>query len=129
MYASGAVALTLLGFGGNTFVIYGLVAVAGAATIGAQNIVQAYVSQYYPAYIRSTALGMASGIGRIGGMFGPMLGGFLLSISLPIQLNFIAFAIPGIIAAVALALVPQQRNHTTENDRQLNPESIHPIKV
>jgi len=129
MYASGAVALTLLGFGGNTFVIYGLVAVAGAATIGAQNIVQAYVSQYYPAYIRSTALGMASGIGRIGGMFGPLLGGFLLSISLPIQLNFIAFAIPGLIAAVALALVPQQRNHTLNSEMQSNSENKHPIKV
>ena len=78
MYASGAIALTLLGFGGNMFVIYLLVAIAGAATIGSQNIVQAYVSQYYPAYIRSTALGMASGIGRIGGMLGPILGGFLL---------------------------------------------------
>jgi MFS transporter, AAHS family, benzoate transport protein len=52
MYASGAVALTLLGFGGNSFLIYVLVAIAGAATVGAQNIVQAYVSQYYPAFIR-----------------------------------------------------------------------------
>ncbi|OMP65991.1 MFS transporter [Domibacillus epiphyticus] len=109
MYASGAVALTLLGFGGNTFVIYLLVAVAGAATIGAQNIVQAYVSQYYPPYIRSTALGVSSGIGRMGGMLGPLLGGFLLSITLPIQLNFIAFAIPGLIAAIALFLVPEKR--------------------
>ena len=74
MYASGAIALTLLGFGGNMFVIYLFVAIAGAATIGAQNIVQAYVSQYYPANIRSTALGMASGIGRIGGMLGPHFG-------------------------------------------------------
>ncbi len=41
--------LNMLGFGGNRFVIYVLVAIAGAATIGAQNIVQAYVSQYYPA--------------------------------------------------------------------------------
>ncbi len=106
MYASGAIALTLLGLGGNTFVIYLLVAIAGAATIGSQNIVQAYVSQYYPPYIRSTALGTASGIGRIGGMLGPLLGGFLLSISLPIHINFIAFAIPGLIAAIALGFVP-----------------------
>lgn len=106
MYASGAVALTLLGFGGNMFVIYLLVAIAGAATIGSQNIVQAYVSQYYPASVRSTALGMASGIGRIGGMLGPILGGFLLSVALPIHLNFIAFAIPGLIAAIALSIVP-----------------------
>lgn len=111
MYASGAIALTLLGFGGNTIMIYVLVAIAGAATIGAQNIVQAYVSQYYPAFIRSTALGMASGIGRIGGMLGPLLGGFLLSISLPLHLNFIAFAIPGLIAAIALAIVPERHAH------------------
>ena len=116
MYASGAVALTILGFGGNSFLIYLLVAIAGAATIGAQNIVQAYVSQYYPPYVRSTALGMASGIGRIGGMLGPLLGGFLLSISLPIHMNFIAFAIPGLIAALALALVPAKNAHINESD-------------
>ncbi|WKA59326.1 aromatic acid/H+ symport family MFS transporter [Planococcus shenhongbingii] len=116
MYASGAVVLTLLGFGGNIVVIYVLVAIAGAATIGAQNIVQAYVSQYYPAYIRSTALGTASSIGRIGGMLGPVLGGFLLSISLPIQMNFIAFAIPGLIAAIALGLVPDKESHARQKE-------------
>ncbi|WP_087973165.1 MFS transporter [Oceanobacillus rekensis] len=105
LYALGAVSLTLLGFGGNSFVIYTLVGLAGACTIGAQNIVQAYVSQYYPPNIRSTALGMASGVGRLGGMLGPILGGYLLSITLPIQLNFIAFAIPGLIAAIALFLI------------------------
>ena len=120
MYASGAIALTLLGFGGNVFVIYLLVAIAGAATIGSQNIVQAYVSQYYPANIRSTALGMASGIGRIGGMLGPILGGFLLSITLPIHMNFIAFAIPGLIAAIALALVPVR--HASKESNEIHVE-------
>ncbi|MGG3449418.1 MFS transporter [Domibacillus aminovorans] len=122
MYASGAVALTLLGFGGNTFVIYLLVAVAGAATIGAQNIVQAYISQYYSPTIRSTALGMFSGIGRMGGMLGPILGGFLLSVTLPIQFNFIAFAIPGLIAAIALSFVPAKQayylNQTNRSDQE-----------
>ncbi|MEL3962173.1 aromatic acid/H+ symport family MFS transporter [Lysinibacillus endophyticus] len=111
MYASGAIALTLLGLGGNTLYIYVLVAIAGAATIGAQNIVQAYVSQYYPPFIRSTALGMASGIGRMGGMMGPILGGFLLSISLPIEMNFIVFAIPGILASIALVIVREKHSY------------------
>ncbi|KKI93430.1 major facilitator transporter [Bacillus sp. SA1-12] len=124
MYASGAISLTLLGFGGNPFVIYVLVAIAGAATIGAQNIVQAYVSQYYPQNIRSTALGMASGIGRIGGMLGPLLGGFLLSVSMPIHLNFIAFAIPGLIAAVALAIVPRRFAYSNESDRNMDSNRI-----
>jgi MFS transporter, AAHS family, benzoate transport protein len=125
MYASGAVALTLLGFGGNTFVIYLLVAIAGAATIGAQNIVQAYVSQYYPPTIRSTALGMASGVGRTGGMLGPLLGGFLLSVTLPIHLNFIAFAIPGLIAAVALSMVPLKNAYKNENDTKEETIKVH----
>ncbi|MEH7273581.1 MFS transporter [Neobacillus vireti] len=129
MYASGAIALTLLGFSGNSFVIYLLVAIAGAATIGAQNIVQAYVSQYYPPSIRSTALGMASGIGRIGGMLGPLLGGFLLSVSLPIHLNFIAFAIPGLLAAAALAIVPVRNAHYNKVDTNTRRDSINDAAV
>ncbi|MFP5109868.1 MFS transporter [Neobacillus sp. C211] len=125
MYASGAVALTLLGFGGSSFLIYLLVAIAGAATIGAQNIVQAYVSQYYPPNMRSTALGMASGIGRMGGMLGPLLGGFLLSVSLPIHLNFIAFAIPGLIAAAALAIIPVRHAYSNENDTKKESITTH----
>lgn len=114
MYASGAVALSLLGLGGNQLWIFFLVMVAGAATIGSQNIVQAYVSQYYPAFIRSTALGTSSGIGRIGGMMGPIMGGFLLSMTLPNYQYFLAFAIPGAIAAIALACVPSKAHAKEE---------------
>lgn len=106
--ASGAIALTLLGFGGNQVWIFFLVMVAGAASIGSQNMAQAYVSNYYPAAIRSTALGVASGVGRIGGMMGPIMGGFLLALTLPNYLNFLAFAIPGAIVAVALACMPSR---------------------
>ncbi|MGM0875566.1 MAG: hypothetical protein ACQEWV_12330 [Bacillota bacterium] len=70
---------------------------------------------------------MASGIGRIGGMLGPLLGGFLLSVTLPIHLNFIAFAIPGLIAALALALVPDRHAHynkvSNEGDANLEPNT------
>lgn len=106
--ASGAVALVLLGLGGNQVWIFILVMVAGAASIGSQNMAQAYVSNYYPAAIRSTALGMASGFGRIGGMLGPIMGGVLLGMTLPNVMNFVAFAIPGAIAAIALALIPNR---------------------
>ena len=101
-----------------------LVAIAGAATIGAQNIVQAYVSQYYPPYIRSTALGVASGIGRMGGMIGPLLGGFLLSIALPIQMNFLAFAVPGVLAAIALSLVPNKRSYMHLQNQTIQIEEV-----
>lgn len=119
--ASGAVALTLLGFGGNQAWIFILVMVAGAASIGAQNMVQAYVSNYYPAVMRSTALGVASGVGRIGGMTGPIMGGFLLGLALPNYMNFLAFAIPGAIAAIALAFIPtpQQKVEKIESAEEV----------
>lgn len=107
--AGGAIALVLLGFGGNSVWIFFLVVVAGASTIGSQNMAQAFLSSYYPAAIRSTALGMASGFGRIGGMLGPIMGGVLLGMALPNALNFLAFAIPGAIAAIAIALMPTRK--------------------
>lgn len=122
LYAIGAFAIGLLGFGGNVMYIYLLVGIAGASSIGAQHLIQAYVSQYYPPSIRSTALGIASGIGRVGGMVGPTLGGILLASNLPMQFNFIAFAIPGIIAAIALGSVPGKRAYG-KNDADENYET------
>ena len=82
-YIAGAIALTLLGFGGNTVVVFILVAIAGAATTGTQVLIQAYATAFYPADMRSTGIGVASGVGRLGGMIGPIIGGFLLT--LPFQ--------------------------------------------
>jgi MFS transporter, AAHS family, benzoate transport protein len=104
-YIAGAIALSLLGFGGNTIIVFLLVMIAGAATTGAQVLIQAYVTSYYPAQIRSTGIGVASGVGRLGGMIGPILGGFLLTFTLPNYMNFMVFALAGVIAAIALAII------------------------
>lgn len=111
MYILGAISLTLLGIKSNMFILSLLVGITGACTIGAQNIANAYVSQYYPPFARSTALGISSGVGRIGAIIGPTLGGVLLTLSLPIQWNFISFAIPGVIAALALWFVSEKKTH------------------
>ncbi|MFC4767707.1 MFS transporter [Effusibacillus consociatus] len=81
--------------------------------IGTQIIAYAFVSQYYPIQMRSTGIGWASGVGRLGAIIGPMMGGFLLTMNLPLQQNFLAFAIPGIIAAFAIGFV-QDRNNSKQ---------------
>ena len=58
------------------FMVSLLVAITGACTIGAQNIMNAYVSQYHPPFLRSTALGIASGVGRIGAILDQQLEAF-----------------------------------------------------
>lgn len=101
----GSGSLITLGYENPMWFLYTLMGIAGATTIGSQILLYAYVAQYYPTSIRSTGLGWASGIGRNGAIVGPMLGGTLLALALPHQVNFLALAIPGAIATVAIALV------------------------
>ncbi len=101
--AAGA-SISLLGFNSPMPVLYLLIGVAGATTIGTQILLYASAAQLYGLSIRSTGLGWASGIGRNGAIVGPLLGGALMGINLPLQLNFMAFAIPGVIAALAMTL-------------------------
>lgn len=105
MFAVGAVALIMLGFNSPQLVLYTLIAIAGAATIGSQILLYTFVAQFYPATVRSTGMGWASGIGRIGAIVGPVLTGALLTFQLPHQMNFLMIAIPGVIAAAAIFMV------------------------
>ena len=97
-----AVAISLLGINSPTPVLYVLICLAGATTIGTQILLYAGAAQLYGMSIRSTGLGWASGIGRNGAIVGPVLGGLLMGIELPLHLNFVAFAVPGAIAALAM---------------------------
>lgn len=101
-FTCGALALSLLSFKAPLAVLYLLVAIAGACTIGTQILANACAVQYYPAQIRSTGLGWAMGIGRTGAIIGPLLGGALHASGLPLQASFLAFALPGLVGALAV---------------------------
>ena len=105
MFTVGAVSLILLGYNSPQIVLYSLITIAGAATIGSQILLYTFVAQYYPTAVRTTAMGWASGIGRIGAIVGPILTGALLTLNFTHQTNFLFIALPGIIAAVAIFLV------------------------
>lgn len=105
LFFSGAVALFLLSYSLPMIVLYLCIAIAGAASIGGQILLLAYMSQFYSSNIRATGLGMALGVGRLGAILGPILCGWLLSLSLPINYNFIALAIPCMIAIVSVSMI------------------------
>lgn len=105
LFISGAIAFFLLSYKLPTLFLYLCVAVAGAASIGGQILLLAYMSQYYPSNIRATGLGMALGVGRLGAILGPILCGWLLSMQLPVQYNFIALAIPCMIAVISVSAI------------------------
>jgi AAHS family benzoate transporter-like MFS transporter len=112
-FITAVVSISLLGINSPTPVLYLLIFVAGATTIGTQILLYAGAAQLYGLSIRSTGLGWASGIGRNGAIVGPLLGGALMGIQLPLQLNFIAFAIPGAIAALAMTAYALNERRTS----------------
>jgi MFS transporter, AAHS family, 4-hydroxybenzoate transporter len=78
---------------------------AGAAMIGSQLGANAMAAGLYPARIRSTGVGWALGIGRLGGIAGPAIGGALLAFGLPPKQIFLCACGPALIAACATLLL------------------------
>ena len=79
------------------------IACAGLGIIGGQNACHAVTAEFYPARIRSTGVGWALGIGRIGSIVGPVVGGLLLAQGTPIGQVFWAATIPALVASSAAA--------------------------
>lgn len=113
-YLIGAVALTVLGFTRSTGLLFLMVFIVGASTLGTQLLAYAYAGDFYPLSIRSTGVGFASGVGRIGAIVAPILIGWLVSLSLPLEQNFMAIAVAGLFGAAAVTLVNQSRADSTQ---------------
>ncbi|WP_449432879.1 MFS transporter [Pseudomonas putida] len=105
MYSIGSVFLYLMTFKVSTEVLYLIVGVVGACTTGAQIVAYAYCGQFYPAGVRSTGIGIASGVGRMGAILAPILIGFIVALNLPLQQNFMIIAAAGMVGAIALAFI------------------------
>ena len=76
--------------------------VLGVSVQGAQAGLNVLSAMYYPTVIRSTGVGWALGIGRIGSIVGPIIGGLMLSMEWTPQQIFMAGAVPAICAAIAV---------------------------
>jgi AAHS family 4-hydroxybenzoate transporter-like MFS transporter len=88
------------------------VGLAGFATLGAQFGNNAASGLLYPTAIRARGVGWALGIGRFGSMLGPLIGGVLIGMKLPLQQLFLLAAAPmvaGLIASIGVARLCYQR--------------------
>jgi MFS transporter, AAHS family, benzoate transport protein len=116
MYALAAISITLLGYPMPTEVLFLLVGLAGASTIGTQIVANAYTGQFYPMAIRATGLGWALGMGRSGAILAPIVIGVLVGMQLPLQQNFIAIAIPAVIGMIAVLLIDHSRSASAHRE-------------
>ncbi|MFT8364183.1 MAG: MFS transporter [Sporolactobacillus sp.] len=70
--------------------------------LGAWGALYAYSPEQYPTRIRATGTGMAAGFGRIGGIFGPLLVGYLLTRQIAMATIFTIFCVAIIIGVLAV---------------------------
>ncbi|MEV0075306.1 aromatic acid/H+ symport family MFS transporter [Nocardia neocaledoniensis] len=102
----GAVSLLALSRKLDTAVLMVAVAGAGLGSIGSSSLAYGYVAAKYPASCRGSAVGASMGLGRVGSILGPSIGGWVVGSSLGSQWNFYAFAVPAVVAALIVILMP-----------------------
>jgi MFS transporter, AAHS family, 4-hydroxybenzoate transporter len=86
---------------------------SGFLVIGAQAGLNALAARFYPISMRSTGVGWALGIGRLGSIVGPFVGGLLLGIGWSSRGLLLAAAFSAACAWLAIILSHKVRGHVT----------------
>lgn len=79
--------------------------------LGAWGAMYAYTPEQYTTKIRATGAGMAASIGRLGGILGPLLVGWLVAKQYAIASIFSLFAIAIFMAILAIILLGKETKH------------------
>ena len=82
-----------------------VVLLSGVTVLGSQTGLNAACGKLYPARMRVSGYGFATGVGRLGGIAAAPLGGYLLAAGLPPPFVFLTACVFAGIAAVATALL------------------------
>ena len=108
-FVTAAVFLALLAVRLPGATVYVAILLAGIFVFSSQVLVYAWVGRVYPATMRATALGSASGVGRLGAITGPAITGALVAGGLAYPWGFFVFALVAALGAVAAATVTRTR--------------------
>jgi len=105
-YALGIVFVALVALVALPYVaLLAVIFLAGTTIIGSQTGANAACGALYPARMRTSGIGWALGIGRLGGIAAAPLGGFLLARGLPPTQIFLSACFFALVAATATALL------------------------
>jgi len=88
-------------FGHSALLVTLAIFVAGFCVVGGQIAANALAAAFYPTAVRATGVGWALGIGRVGSIIGPLVGGILLSLKWSAAEVFVTAAGAALCAALA----------------------------
>jgi MFS transporter, AAHS family, 4-hydroxybenzoate transporter len=93
--------------------------ISGFLIIGAQGGLNALSARFYPTSIRSTGVGWALGVGRLGSIVGPLLGGSLLLMGWKPEQMLLSGAIFAVCAWASILLSNRVSSHATAYSSEL----------
>jgi AAHS family 4-hydroxybenzoate transporter-like MFS transporter len=107
--AAGIVAIAVVGLADLPYVpLLVTIFIIGCCTTGSMTVINGMTAALYPARVRNTGMGWALGIGRLGGIGGPWLGGLLLGLGWPPRQVFLFACVTALVAAVCVVLLRLQ---------------------
>ncbi len=110
-FATAAVMLALLSIKiQSTLVLDLLILVTGIFVFSAQVLIYAYISHAFPAEVRSTAMGLGAGIGRLGAITGPLVTGGLVNAGKAYPWGFYFFAAVAVLGLLAVFTLPNEKD-------------------
>ena len=108
-FAIGATAIAVLTLDLTLAVRLAAIAVVGLGTSGTQTLIYGFVANYYRTHVRSAGVAWCAGFGRLGGVGGPLLGGFLIGGGFALNSIFYVLAALALFGVVLTLLVPMVR--------------------
>ncbi|NDV07649.1 aromatic acid/H+ symport family MFS transporter [Rhodococcus sp. IEGM 248] len=99
--------LFILSLSPPTPIFFAALFLAGIGANGTTVVLYGYTAALFPSNTRGTVLGLGMGIGRVGAILGPQIGGFVLAMGAPVEWNFYAFMIPAALGPLIILLVPR----------------------
>ena len=100
----------------------------GCCINGGQGSLNTIAAMFYPTAIRATGIGWALGVGRIGAVIGPAVGGILVGAAFSSTNVVLANILPAVIGVIAIALFnlrhaaqarPRSHRAPPRNDKDL----------
>lgn len=106
-------------------IIIALIFLSGFAIVGGQPALNALAATYYPTSLRSTGIGWSLGVGRVGSVIGPVLGGYLMHLQWSQSQLFMAAAVPAVVSLLGVLAIRLSTGASMDTKRAIQAELSH----
>jgi len=120
-FAIGAASVALLTLSLPLAALLAIVAIVGLGTSGTQTLIYGFVANYYRTNVRGAGVAWCAGFGRLGGVGGPLLGGFLIGGGFALNSIFYVLAGLGLLGVMLTLLVPIARRTLELHTMRIEP--------